>query len=91
MIKLTPLRSFYAEGFLFSCVLAHSRFDIDILRDRVPDLKSSSRLITVNIFNWLRGKKVFLENIPRKYLEAWDLVDLSRLLTLVHSFLRENS
>ena len=28
--------------------------DIDILRDSVPDLKISTRLVTVDAFNWLR-------------------------------------
>ena len=57
----TPLRSFY-------CVHCFSTFpsrksiplfslsDINILRDSVPDLKNSTRLVTVDILNWLRRK-----------------------------------
>ena len=41
------------------CIPRPSLSDIDTLWDSVPDLKISTRPVTVNTFNWLR-RKIFV-------------------------------
>ena len=90
--KWTRLRS---ETFLFflsfgsfssgKCIPLPSLADIDILRDRVPDLRMSARLVTINAFNWSRGK-----HLPRNIRNYNQLKCLRLTLVFVwNSALRE--
>ena len=59
------------------CIPLSSLCDIDILRDSVSDLKNSTRSVTVDIFNWFKRKNVLLENMDKKQMGVWELLDLS--------------